>query len=70
MSGQPRCHRCGETVGVYEPMVALVEDVACVSSRAAQPQLSDIATRCYHRACYDSDLEVQHEPLVESALPT
>ena len=33
------CHRCGEPIGVYEPLITLVEGSAHETSRAAEPHL-------------------------------
>lgn len=51
MNGAPRCLRCGDVIGVYEPTILLVDGRARETSRAAEP---DIGTRgdSYHGACY------------------
>ena len=47
----PRCSECGERIGVYEPMVWFEGDVARVTSRAAEPDLTGDG-RVFHAACY------------------
>jgi hypothetical protein len=47
-----RCRGCGETIGVYEPLVAYDGNSARTTSRAAEPQLKGSAAAYYHRDCY------------------
>ena len=54
MSWPPRCRHCGEPIGVYEPLIALVEGRAHETSRAAGHRSDDRDADCYHRACYES----------------
>jgi hypothetical protein len=51
MNDAPRCHRCRDVIGVYEPMILLADGAARETSRAAEP---DAATRgdSYHGSCY------------------
>jgi hypothetical protein len=51
MTPQLRCHRCGETIGVYEPVVRVTGGLAVVTSLAREPGLELAADGCYHRAC-------------------
>jgi len=48
-----RCHCCGEVIGVYEPLVTLIEGRPYETSRALAPDTVDSANDCYHRACYE-----------------
>jgi hypothetical protein len=49
-----RCASCGGVIGVYEPLVHVVDGIAHKTSRAADPQLSRTqAATCYHVACHD-----------------
>ena len=49
-----RCARCGEVIGVYEPLVHVIDGVAHKTSRAAEPQLTQgRADGFYHLACRD-----------------
>lgn len=50
----PRCTRCGEVIGVYEPLVHVVDGVAHRTSRAANPEIVH-ARPVYHLACSDLD---------------
>jgi hypothetical protein len=40
-------------MGVYEPLVCLVDGRLRRSSRAADPQLLEKAEACYHAACFE-----------------
>ena len=50
----PLCAACGQVIGVYEPLVHVINGVARKTSRAAEPQLArgqgDVV---YHLACRD-----------------
>jgi hypothetical protein len=52
-----RCRGCGEVIGVYEPIVVLVDGDARQTSLAASDGHDFEGADCYHRACY----RVQHE---------
>ncbi len=52
MNGTVRCRHCEDVIGVYEPMVVLYEGRVHDTSRAAEPNVVDEASECYHRACY------------------
>jgi hypothetical protein len=47
-----RCERCGDVIGVYEPLIALRDGIAHETSRAADPKASSSGAGCFHRACY------------------
>lgn len=47
-----RCQSCGETIGVYEPLVAYDGNSARTTSRAAEPDLRASAGAYYHRDCF------------------
>lgn len=51
-----RCGRCGDVIGVYEPLVVCSEGGARTTSRAAEPQLRAADSRQYHRDCYAAEL--------------
>ena len=53
MSDQLRCHRCGEVIGVYEPLVELVDGRVHATSRALEPDTAGLVGNCYHRACFE-----------------
>jgi hypothetical protein len=44
-----RCQRCGDVIGVYEPLVVRERDAARTTSRAAEPSLQATAAAYYHR---------------------
>ena len=48
-----RCQSCGEVIGVYEPLVRLLDGCANESSRALEPGSSERYGEHYHRACYE-----------------
>jgi hypothetical protein len=48
------CGHCGDVIGVYEPLVVLLEGEARETSRAADPQLAAERGEHYHRDCYSS----------------
>jgi hypothetical protein len=53
MSGEPvRCQHCREVIGVYEPMVALVDDVPVHTSRPVAEAEQLTRGRCYHASCF------------------
>lgn len=48
-----RCGHCGDVIGAYEPMVAMIDGVAQKTSKASAmaggPALGD----CYHAHCFE-----------------
>lgn len=49
------CAACGDTIGVYEPAVQIVDGAARTTSRAADPSLLHTeANHCYHLACHEA----------------
>jgi hypothetical protein len=50
--GRPRCCRCGDVIGVYEPMILLSEGRPRSTSRLAEQHLHGPLNECYHDACY------------------
>ena len=53
MSESLRCEDCGEVIGVYEPLVRVLDGRAYESSRALEPACPDRGGKHYHRACYE-----------------
>jgi hypothetical protein len=51
------CSRCGAVMGVYEPLVCLVEGRLRRSSRAADPELLKLAAACHHATCFERSIE-------------
>ncbi len=50
---QVSCVHCGEVIGVYEPMIVVVDGAARETSQAAETDLAQIAGAFYyHRVCY------------------
>ncbi len=46
------CARCGDVIGVYEPVVVSELGVARETSRAAEPGIPSARGELYHRDCY------------------
>jgi hypothetical protein len=53
MSDRLLCHHCGEVIGVYEPLLVLVDGRIRETSRALEPDAAGRVGDCYHRACYE-----------------
>jgi hypothetical protein len=53
MSQAQHCDDCGDVIGVYEPLVAIVDGHARELSRAADPHAAAHATQRFHRDCYE-----------------
>jgi hypothetical protein len=50
----PRCTYCGAVIGVYEPLVRVLDDDVLTTSRAAEPSLSSASPGLvYHAVCYE-----------------
>ncbi len=47
-----RCHHCGDVLGAYEPIVALVGGRPHDARRAAIQDGELDAGECYHEACF------------------
>ena len=47
-----RCQRCGQAIGVYEPLVTLADGQVETSSRAREPQAGAYGGASYHAACF------------------
>jgi hypothetical protein len=52
-----RCTHCGETIGVYEPLVMCTEGAVRTTSRAAEPNMIATGATHYHRDCYTAEVE-------------
>ncbi len=53
-SVQVSCAHCGDVIGVYEPMVVVIDGQAQETSQAAISELTEVAGAIYyHRACYE-----------------
>ena len=53
----PRCERCGDVIGVYDPLVHVAGEATHRTSRAAEPEIHNVAGRIYHDECYQSAME-------------
>jgi hypothetical protein len=49
---RPRCVACRDVIGVYEPLVHLLDGFARTTSRAADPGVSSAAGEHFHLDCY------------------
>jgi hypothetical protein len=53
---------CGGVIGVYEPVLRVLEGVATTTSRAKEPSLSTGSPgRIYHAVCYELGLSPRAE---------
>lgn len=48
----PRCHRCGVVIGVYEPMVVVVRGIEIRTSRAAAGAELPPGEPWFHEECF------------------
>lgn len=48
----PRCATCGERIGVYEPAVWMIGQLAHATSQAASPELTAAHDTAFHADCY------------------
>jgi hypothetical protein len=48
----PRCRRCGDVIGAYEPMVLVTDGRARITSRAAVGDRPAHESECFHERCY------------------
>jgi hypothetical protein len=49
---QLRCHICRDVIGIYEPMITLLDGRPYETSQAVEPDGAARASECYHQACY------------------
>jgi hypothetical protein len=49
--GAPTCTLCGDVIGVYEPIVIVLDGSHLMTSRAAEPDMVAKAPARYHRSC-------------------
>lgn len=47
-----RCDLCADVIGVYEPLIALVDGQVVETSLAARQDAGLLGEGYYHRACY------------------
>jgi hypothetical protein len=52
MSEAMLCAHCGEVIGVYEPLIALVDGLPLETSLLAEPGSARSADDRFHRACF------------------
>jgi len=53
----PLCERCGDVIGVYEPMIRVVDGSPVRTSRAAQDAARENGDGpAFHADCYDRSL--------------
>jgi hypothetical protein len=49
----PRCRHCEEVIGMYEPVVTLVEGTPLRTSRLAAPAGQLASWPCFHSDCFE-----------------
>ena len=47
-----RCGRCGEVIGIYEPLVLAHDGLARATSVAGEPYIAAEPGERFHRACH------------------
>ena len=52
MGESVHCDECGEVIGIYEPLVTLVDGRPHETSRAAASRPASDGGEFYHRACF------------------
>lgn len=55
----PLCERCGDVIGVYDPLVHVAGETARRTSRAAEPDIAAVGGRIYHDVCYQLAMEAE-----------
>ena len=53
MNDSLRCRHCGDLIGVYEPLVTVVDDRPLETSKLAGPMAVTQVDSAYHRGCYE-----------------
>jgi hypothetical protein len=54
-----RCASCRDVIGVYEPLVHVLEDLAWQTSLAAEPAVAMAGGEHYHADCYSRTGQAQ-----------
>lgn len=52
MTGILRCHHCRDLIGVYEPLIVLIDGQTHETSRTCIQESVGVVEECYHRDCY------------------
>jgi hypothetical protein len=52
-----KCRRCGDVIGVYEPMIVIADGQARKTARAAEKESVSPDGKCYHDACHALECE-------------
>jgi len=58
-----RCTRCGDVIGVYEPLIVVSDGSASATSLASDPTASCAAGERYHSSCYGATNPGAHQEL-------
>ena len=63
MSGkQLLCHECNEVIGVYEPLIMMLDGQIVETSRAGMDCTHSQHTASYHRSCFARDSDSDSDP--------
>ena len=57
MSEPLRCSHCGDVIGVYEPLITVVEGQPHRTSRLADPLLTAREAGCFHPRCFEESCQ-------------
>jgi hypothetical protein len=55
-----RCARCGDVIGVYEPLVVIAPHGPRQASCAAEPELVRAREEVFHRACHAPGMSAEN----------
>lgn len=64
-----RCARCGDVIGIYEPLIVVSGDRVRETSLAAEPELPLAGAEHYHRACYAGSPPARHDDEQAAVVP-
>jgi hypothetical protein len=62
MSKSVNCQLCGGTIGVYEPLITLIDGSPHETSRAAIHDPGSLSSLCFHRLCFERQ-QAEESPL-------
>lgn len=62
-----RCGRCGDAIGVYEPLVLVKDGEVRITSVAAEAHIGEEPGERFHRACHGEQATLVQEPETPAA---
>lgn len=67
MSESVDCELCGETIGVYEPLITFIDGHPQETSRAATHPPGGLPSPCFHQLCFEGQ-QAEEPPLCHQDL--